>query len=66
MMHENLNLNEKCKSFELMLSEDTTKLLHLLFNELNICTDELSDLVKNCIDIYDQKVIFDLFIKQLI
>ena len=57
MMHENLNLNEKCKSFELMLSEDTTKLLHLLFNELNICTDELSDLVKNCIDIYDQKVI---------
>lgn len=57
MMHENLNLNEKCKSFELMLSEDTTKLLHLLFNELNICTDELSDLVKNCIDIYDQKSI---------
>ncbi len=40
-----------------MISLETTKLLHLLFNELNICTDELSDLVKNCIAIYNHQVI---------
>ena len=56
-MHENLNLKEKCQSFELMLSTDTIKLLHLLFVELNSCTHDLNEVVTNCIDIYKGKSI---------
>jgi hypothetical protein len=57
LLHENLNLKEKCQSYDLMLSADTIKLLHLLFIELNACTNDLNGLVTNCIDIYNGKQI---------
>ena len=57
LQHENLNLREKCQSFELMQSSDTTKMLHILFIELSACTNDLDELVNNCIDIYNGKQI---------
>ena len=40
-----------------MINADTTKLLHLLFIELSACTNDLDELVNNCIDIYNGKQI---------
>ncbi len=41
-----------------LLSIQRYKMLDIIgVNELNICTDELSDLVKICIDIYNHQVI---------
>lgn len=57
LQHENLNLREKCQSFELMQSSETTKMLHILFIELSACTNDLDELVNNCIDIYNGKQI---------
>lgn len=57
LLSTNLALQEQCRSFELMLSADTTKLLHLLFIELSACTSDLDSLVNNVIDIYSGKEI---------
>lgn len=55
LLSTNLTLQDQCRSFELMLSADTTKLLHLLFIELSACTSDLDSLVNNVIDIYNGK-----------
>lgn len=57
LQHEKLALQENLRSFELMQSSDTTKLLHLLFVELSGCTNDLDCLVHNCVDIYEGKQI---------
>jgi hypothetical protein len=51
-LSEKLNLSEKLKSLEVLVSPDSLKLLQMLFGEMNSCSTDLESLVTNCIDIY--------------
>lgn len=54
-MEENLNLTEKLKTLNTAMSQETLKYLYSLFKELNLCTQELNELVNNCIDLQNGK-----------
>jgi chromosome segregation ATPase len=55
LMKENLNLKDSLTSLDTAMSSDALKFLYKLFGELNICTLELDNLVKNCIDLHEGK-----------
>ena len=57
LISQNLNLNDKLKSFEVLSSADSFKLFKLLFKELSNCTVDLECLAENCIDIYNGRQI---------
>jgi hypothetical protein len=54
-LDENLMLKEKLKTYESIMNSDLKKIMQLLFKELNCCTVDLDELVKNCVDIYSGK-----------
>jgi hypothetical protein len=54
-MEENLNLTEKVKALNAAISPETLKSLYKLFEELNGCTQDLNNLVTNCIDLYNKQ-----------
>lgn len=50
------NLNSKCEYLEFIINKDFTEQIKVLFKELNVCINELSDLVTNYVNINEQKV----------
>jgi chromosome segregation ATPase len=55
LMEENLNLKDNLNTLDTAMSAETLKFLYKLFEELNGCTLELNNLVKNCIDLHKGK-----------
>ena len=53
LLDSNTVMSEKLKSYESIMNSELEKLLHNMFKELNICTSDLNDLVKNCLDLHN-------------